>query len=93
MDWQTIVVIAGTLASIVTIASFYSTKLKDAEEAGMLKQRVSELESKQEENKATKADINTLLLAIGKITGQIETLQKAVEELKVDMKRIERCVD
>jgi peptidoglycan hydrolase CwlO-like protein len=90
MDWQTIVVIIGALASLTTVASFYNTKLKDAEQSGILKQRVSELEAKQEENKATKADINSLLLAVGRITEQIDGLQRSVEELKIDMKCIER---
>jgi len=90
MDWQTIVVIIGAIASITTVASFYNTKLKDAEKMGALKQRVLQLEEDQLKNEATKADINTILIAIGKITAQIEGLQRSVEELKVDMKCIER---
>jgi len=80
----------GVLVSLVTLASYYNGKIKDAEKMGALKQRVCELEKQQEENKATKSDINSLLIAVGKMTGQIESLQKAVDELKNDMKCIER---
>lgn len=90
MSLEMIVSIISALACLTTVAAFYNGKIKDAEKMGALKQRVCELEKQQEENKATKADINALLLAVGKLTGQVESLQKAVDELKNDMKCIER---
>ena len=90
MTLELVVSIISALACIATIAAYYNGKIKDAEKMGALKQRVCELEKQQEENKATKSDINALLIAVGKMTGQIESLQKAVDELKNDMKCIER---
>lgn len=90
MNIEMIVSVVGLLVGLTALVAFYDSKIKDAEKMGALKQRVAELEKQQEENKATKSDINSLLIAVGKMTGQIETLQKAVDELKNDMKCIER---
>lgn len=90
MNVEMIVSIISALACLTTVAAYYNGKIKDAEENGKLKQRVSDLEKQQIKNEATKEDMNTLLMAIGKMTGQIESLQKAVDELKNDMKCIER---
>lgn len=90
MSIEMVVSIVSALACLTTIAAYFNGKIKDAEENGKLKQRVSDLEKQQIKNEATKEDINSLLMAIGKITGQIESLQKSVEELKQDMKCIER---
>lgn len=90
MNWEMIVSIISALACLTTVAAYYNGKIKDAERMGALKQRVCELEKQHEENKATKSDINSLLIAVGKMAGQIESLQKAVDDLKNDMKCIER---
>lgn len=90
MTFEMVVSIISALACLTTVGAYYNGKIKDAEKMGALKQRVCELEKQQEENKATKSDINSLLIAVGKMTGQIESLQKAVDELKNDMRCIER---
>jgi peptidoglycan hydrolase CwlO-like protein len=90
MTWQVLLSSFSLLVALVTLASYYDGKIKDAKERGKIEQKVSYMEEQQLKNEATRQDMNALLLAIGKMTGQIETLQKAVDELKDDMKCIER---
>jgi len=90
MMWQTIVSIVGFLVGLVALVSYYDGKMKDAEKMGALKNRVEQLEKQQLKNEATVEDINAVMVAIGKITEKIENIQRDVDELKKDIKCIER---
>lgn len=90
MTLELAVSLSAIIGCLITIAIYYNSKMKDAEKMGALKNRVEQLENQQVKNEASKEDINALLIAVGKMTGQIENLQKAVDELKNDMKCIER---
>ena len=90
MNLELILSIVALLTGIVTLVSFFDGKIKDAEKMGALKQRVVELENKQEKNDATKTDINSILVAIGRMTEQINNLQKDINELKEESRCIER---
>lgn len=59
-------IIIGILTTVVSVGSFFIARLKDAEERGALKQRVIDLERRQDKTDSKMDVILTKLDEIGK---------------------------
>ena len=90
MDWQTIASLGSLIVVLITVSIYFNGKITEAVEKGKLIQRVETLEMQQDKSEASKEDIKNILVAIGKLSEKIESIQKDVDGLKDDIKCIER---
>lgn len=78
-----LIAILGALVSLVTIAAFYNSKIKDAERMGALKQRVDQLEKDNCKSESTKDKLDALILAVGKLTEKVDGLEKRFDDREI----------
>ena len=78
-----LIAMLGILVSLVTLAAYFNGKLKDAEQMGVLKNRVEQLEKDNCKTETTKDKLDALILAVGQLTEKVAGLEKRFDDREV----------
>lgn len=79
--------LSAILVALVTAATYFATKIKDAEEMGRLKERVAQLERQEDETKATREKLDALTSAVATLSEKFNSLSDKMETLTEELRR------
>ena len=88
MMLNTVLSIGSFAVCLVTVAAYWGTKIKDAQDYGKLLQRVDTLEKQQCKAEEATGDISKLVTAVALLTDGLTRLEKKVDELSKEIKEL-----